>query len=191
MSEEVATAAADRAWTERLTAENAELRTIAERLGEELRTADAEIAAAKELIDGMRRTIAESAAREAGLSLAADQYSESRDQWMLKAKAAEADAAALVAEYKRIRAMREAGLYGSARLEESALLEKEHPGAKLLTEYHHLLTLAPVATAAARLAETIRPSTSSGQAGDGTGKCWCAAHEADALRRELEKAGLV
>jgi len=110
MSEEIAQAAGDRAWAERLGRENAELRSLASRLNEQLRIADAEIAAyaeradkaetelaaAQAIIAGLRRSLAaaneraeQAEAKVAGLSLAADQYSVSRDAWMIKAKAAE------------------------------------------------------------------------------------------------------
>lgn len=44
-------------------------------------------------------------AKVEGLNLAADQYSESRDQWMLKAKAAETAGAALLSELEAARAV--------------------------------------------------------------------------------------
>ena len=75
-----------------------------------------------------------------------------------------------------------------------AFANAEHPGTALLAELTDLrATLAsahaeldraqPIVIAAARLVETIR--------GDGNGRCWCAAHEADGLRSALEKARLV
>lgn len=48
---------------------------------------------------------------------------------------------------------------------------------------HRARVACSIVEATAALVETIR--------GDGNGRCWCRAHEADVLRHELEKAGLI
>lgn len=66
-----------------------------------------EVAMAAGDIAYWQRRAEQAEAKVDGLNLAADQYSESRDQWMLKAKAAEADAAAVRTEILE-RAMKDA-----------------------------------------------------------------------------------
>lgn len=195
MSEEAAQAAGDRAWAVRLTQENAELRSLASRLNEQLRIADAEIAtyaeradkaetelaAAQAIIAGLRRSLAaaneraeQAEAKVAGLNLAADQYSVSRDAWMIKAEAAEeraeqaemerkawteigakaqADAGALRACLAdtlgfawQIHRVEQQKLSVDVRQRANELIVAEHPGAALLTELE----------AARDLAETVR-----------------------------------
>lgn len=103
------------------------------------RRLEQEFGAAKATIDGMRRALEEARAEIELLNLAADQYSESRDQWMLKAKAAEADAAVLRQAIKRMsdligRAVRPPEIVYAAHEIAADMLTQPHSGAALLAE---------------------------------------------------------
>lgn len=91
--------------------------------------------------------------------------------------------AALLAELTELRAERDDLRHhfdAAVRRGDGCLAELTDLRAALATAQTEIDRSQPIVIAAARLVETIR--------GDGNGRCWVSAHEADGLRSALEKA---